>query len=214
MSIHGLERGTDPELSPSQTDLRAGWVVSAQSMVWTLVASALAVVLGLSDGAGVLVAFGAIGLVDLVGSAALVLHFAHALRHAAISDRLERMTHRVVACGLAVVGMGTIAVDGGRLLVGRAGHGSVLGVGLAAVSVVALTVLSRRKRAISRRLPSPALEADSRVTAIGAALGAITVVGTFATEQLGWHQADAIAAVIVGAGALALGVASIRTAKS
>ena len=66
MSIHGLERGTDPELSPSQADLRAAWVVSAQSMVWTLVASASAVVLGLTGGAGVLVAFGAIGLVDLV----------------------------------------------------------------------------------------------------------------------------------------------------
>ena len=179
-------------------------------MVWTLVASSLAVILGLSSGAGVLVAFGAIGLVDLVGSAALAYHFAHALRHASISARLETTAHRVVACGLAVVGVGTIALDGRRLIVGSEGHGSALGICLAAISVVALTVLARRKYTISLRLPSAALGADSQVTAIGAALGAITVIGTVATEQLGWHQADAVAAVVVGSCALALGVASIQ----
>src|SRR5262245_7685183 len=83
--VHDLELDA---MAPEH--LRAGLRVSTASICWTVVTSAAAVALGLAKGSVVLVAFGAVGTLDVVGSVALVAHFRHALRHDAISDRYER----------------------------------------------------------------------------------------------------------------------------
>jgi hypothetical protein len=53
---------------------------SLVSVVWTVIASSVAIALGITGNSAVLVAFGAIGFVDALGSVALVYHFRHALR--------------------------------------------------------------------------------------------------------------------------------------
>src|ERR1700730_8448033 len=103
-----------------------------------------------------LVALGAIGLVDGVGSVALAYHFHHARRHDALSERLELVAHRIVVGGLGVVCVGAIVVSVVRLISGSSGDASVAGTALAAVSVVVLTVLSRRKLSIARTVGSGA----------------------------------------------------------
>src|SRR5215472_10082625 len=93
-------------------------VVSAVSAGWTIIASAAAITVGLLGGSAVLVAFGSIGFVDALGSIALVHHFRHGLQMEELSDRLERLAHRVVLVGLAVVGFAAIVGGVARLLVG------------------------------------------------------------------------------------------------
>ena len=87
----------------NRNPVRSAWLVSLVSVVWTVIASSVAIALGITGNSAVLVAFGAIGFVDALGSVALVYHFRHALRHDELSERLESIAHRVVVIGLFVV---------------------------------------------------------------------------------------------------------------
>jgi divalent metal cation (Fe/Co/Zn/Cd) transporter len=199
-----------PQQNPIETyglqraDANAARWVSVQSVVWTVVSSAVSIALGIGVNSAVLVAFGCIGLVDAVGSIALAYHFHHTVRHDRISDELERLAHRVVMIGLAAVGLAAIAAGLARLLMRESGGASAGAIVVATASLVALTVLSTRKRSISKRVSSPALLSDAHLSAIGAAQAAVALIGMAATQALDWHWADAVATAIVGCAAVIL----------
>jgi divalent metal cation (Fe/Co/Zn/Cd) transporter len=67
-----------------------------------------------------------------------------------------------------------------------------------------------RKRYVAVRLPSGALLADSRLSAIGALLAVVAVGGTAATQALGWWWADPVAALMIAIIAGWLGVVMAR----
>jgi divalent metal cation (Fe/Co/Zn/Cd) transporter len=214
MSDHSAQApALDFAVAAEPEQLRAAWRVSLLSIVWTVLASVAAVAVGVASGSGVLVAFGAVGVVDAIGSAALTYHFGHAIRNARISHRLETIAHRVVVFGLLTVGLATIVVEAARLVVSAEAEASVVGARLAAVSLLVLTVLSVRKHSIARRVSSPALRADSHLSAVGATLAAITLAGTQASQRFGWHWADATAAIAVGCVAVILGLQTALTQR-
>jgi divalent metal cation (Fe/Co/Zn/Cd) transporter len=184
--------------------LRAGVLVSTASIVWTVASSGAAIALGLAADSIVLVAFGLTGVLDAVGSVTLVVHFRHALHHEAFSDRHERIALRTVTLGLAVVGVYTLIESGNRLVTGVAARATPAGLTVAAVSVIALAFLSRRKRHIAGRIPSRALRADGWLSATGSVLALVTVLGTGLTSSFGWWWADPAAALAVAIAAIAL----------
>jgi divalent metal cation (Fe/Co/Zn/Cd) transporter len=191
-------------------DVRAARRISAQSVIWTVLASMASVVVGFRSGTAVLVAFGAIGMVDAVGSVALWYHFHCGLHHGELSDRRERLAHRVVLAGL--LGVGCAAVGGGfaRLAHHDVSENSDLGVALAAVSLVALVGLSARKRQIARRVFSAALLSDGHLSAVGALQASVTLAGTAVVRRWGWTWADAIATCVVGCVAVTLAITTWR----
>jgi divalent metal cation (Fe/Co/Zn/Cd) transporter len=182
--------------------------VSELSVAWTVTASAAAIGLGLASNSAALVAFGAIGLVDAVGSIALVHHFRHGLRHEELSDRYERRAHRIVMIGLCAVGATTVVVSAARLVSGASADTVAAGAVLASVSLVVLACLSWSKQRLGTRIPSAALLADSHLSAIGAAQAAMTLLGIVASNWLRWHSADAVAAMGVGLVAVTLAAVS------
>jgi divalent metal cation (Fe/Co/Zn/Cd) transporter len=190
--------------------LVAGVRVSVVSIVWTVVSSAAAVALGVSAKSLVLLAFGLTGLLDAAGSATLVAHFRHALRHEAFSARHERRSLRVVTAGLLLIGGLTAAESVRRLVEREVAHAVPAGVALAAVSVGVLAALSARKRAIARRIPSPALLADSWLSATGCLLGVVTVAGTGLASAYRWWWADPAAALAVSCLAIVMAVVLAR----
>jgi len=194
----------------NRNPVRAAWLVSLLSVVWTVVASSVAIGLGITGDSAVLVAFGAIGFVDALGSVALVYHFRHTLRHDEASERLENIAHRVVVIGLLVVGSGAVVTGIGRLLARSTGDSSAAGTALAAISLVALTGLSARKQSLARRVRSDALRADGRLSGVGAMQAGVTLFGTAAARWLDWPWADALAATLVGIVAISVGVATRR----
>lgn len=200
----------DVQLEAMPSDhLRAGVRVSAVSIVWTVMSSTTAIVLGIGTRSLVLVVFGAAGLLDGAGSVTLMVHFRHALRHEEFSRRHEQVALRLVTGGLVAVG-GLTAVESGRRLVDgihpRAAGG---GVALAGASGLVLGLLSRRKRHIAGNIPSRALLADGWLSATGALLAAATVAGTGLTAAFGWWWADPVAAGAVALGAV--GIAAVMT---
>lgn len=193
-------------MTPSPADVRAAWLVSIVAVVWTLASGGAAIALGVTAGSAVLVAFGAIGFVDALGSAALVYHFRHALRHDALAEHLERAAHLVVTAGLVSVGLGAVAISVVRLVGHHAGEAPAAGIVLAALSLGVLVILSTWKIVVARRLPSAALRADGLLSRVGAAQAAVTLAGTAAQRWLDWTWVDAGAAIVVGTVAVIVGV--------
>ena len=191
--------------------IEAGRRVSEFSVAWTIFASTIAIVLGAASGGIVLVAFGAVGYVDALGSIALVHHFRHGQKRAALEDRFERRAHRVVTIGLLSVGTATVVASVQRLVVHASPDPAAGSVLIAALSIVVLTILARRKRVIAREIPSPALAADGHLSAVGAMQAAVALVGVVAARAFGWNWADATAALAVGVVAIVLGMQSHRS---
>lgn len=185
--------------------------VSTVSILWTLTSSVVAVALGTGAGSLVLVAFGLTGLLDAAGSATLVVHFRHALRHESFSERHERAAMRVVTAGLVTVA-GLAGFEGTRrLLAGTEADAVPAGVVVAALSIVVLGLLARRKRRVAGRIPSRALLADAWLSATGCGLAVVTVAGTALLSADGWWWADPAAALGVACGALGIAVALTRS---
>jgi divalent metal cation (Fe/Co/Zn/Cd) transporter len=194
---------------PHRGDVRSAWMVSVQSVVWTIASGLAAVAIGVGGGSVALVAFGSVGFVDAVGSAALAYHFRRGLRHETLSHRLERVAHRIVLLGLLLVGFGAVLGGGVGLMNGSVGESSAGATGLTALSLVVLAGLSSRKRLLARRVTSRALLGDSRLSAVGAAQAGVTLLGS-ATTRIGWHWADPAAAMVLGCVAMAAGLRSWR----
>ena len=190
--------------------IRAGLRLSSASIAWTLTTGATAIAIGLARGSLVLVAFGLVGALDAVGSATLVVHFRHALRHESFSERHERVALRVVSAGLVTVGLATVLESGRRIAYRVHGSTAAAGVALAAISAVVLAVLAWRKQRVGRAIPSRALMADGWLSATGALLAIVTVAGTGAAAAYGWWWVDPLAAAVVGCGAVAVAVAMVR----
>jgi divalent metal cation (Fe/Co/Zn/Cd) transporter len=200
--------------SPERADVRAAWLVSLQSVGWTVCASTIAIGLGVASESAVLCAFGAIGFVDALGSAALVYHFRHTLRHDVVSERLEQIAHNVVIVGLFLVGIAAVLVGAFRLIAETKSGSSNAGTALAAISLVALVFLSLRKQSLAKRVGSPALLSDGHLSGLGALQAGVTLFGTAAARWFGWNWADALAAGLVGFVAISVAIASIRAARS
>jgi divalent metal cation (Fe/Co/Zn/Cd) transporter len=184
--------------------LNAGFRVSVLSVVFTLATSVAAMALGIATSTIVLVAFGAIGLLDAIGSVALAYHFKHGLRHEQLSEELERVAHRIVLVGLLVVGASAVVAGVTRLALGQSSSATAAGTALAAVSLLILATFALRKTVVARRIGSAALRSDGHLSAIGAAQAAIAVAGAAAAEWFGWSSADAFATTVVGVVAVAV----------
>jgi divalent metal cation (Fe/Co/Zn/Cd) transporter len=186
-------------------DFLAARRVSEISVVWTVLAGVLSIVLGVADGSGALVVFGAIGFVDAIGSVALVHHFHHGMRHEELLDRFEQRAHRIVRFGLVAVGIAAVMVNGARLLAGNGSDASGAAAVLAGVSLVVLTILSLTKILIASRVASPALRADGQLSGVGAGQAAVVLAGLVVTAAFGWEWADATTAIVIGLVAVVLG---------
>jgi divalent metal cation (Fe/Co/Zn/Cd) transporter len=180
------------------------------SLTWTLVSGVLAVIIGFSNDSLVLVAFGFLSLLDAAGSAALIVHFRHALRHEAISHRLENSALRIITIGMTVLGIVTTIESIVRLLSASGGSANSAGVALAGSSLGILAVLSITKRRIAAHIPSHALLSDGWLSAMGSLLALVTLTGTALQSAYGWWWLDPSASLIVGVGAICLSVVLAR----
>ena len=203
-------QGRDDLTADAGDPIRAGLRLSAVSLLWTLAVGVASVAIGISAGSLAVVAFGATGLLDAVGSASLVLQFLHARKRGAPSHRFEAATLKVVTIGLAVTALATAALAIDRLHNHGSERSAGAGVVISVASIAVLLLLAAGKRRIAVRIPSQALYADSWVSAVGAALAVVAAVGVALRDSLDWWWADPVAALVVGAGAICLSVWLLR----
>jgi divalent metal cation (Fe/Co/Zn/Cd) transporter len=76
-------------------------------------------------------------------------------------------------------------------------HDSPVGIGLAAVSLVVMPLLSKAQHHAGHELGSRSAVADSKQTLLCAYLSGVLLVGLLANAALGWSWADPVAALVI-----------------
>lgn len=156
----------------------------------------IAVVAGLLASSIALVGFGFDSLIE-VTSGAVLLWRLHADVDEARRERVEAISLRLVGVCFVVLALYVIKDSIWSLLRREAPDESLIGIILAAVSLIVMPLLVRAKRRVARSINSSALMADSKQTELCTYLSAILLGGLLLNALLGWWWADPVAALIM-----------------
>ena len=169
--------------------------LSQFSIAWSTLSGLSAVVVGTLAGALSLAGYGLDASADAAASVVL-LHRFHTERLAPHrADSLERRAARLVALALILISI-YLAVSGiHALATHHAPESTTLGVAIAAASIVILSPLSVAKRRVAATLGSPAMRADSVLTAVAAGLAVGALLGLILDPAFGWWWADSVIAL-------------------
>jgi divalent metal cation (Fe/Co/Zn/Cd) transporter len=169
---------------------------SARLNVATLAYNSLegivAIVAGFLAGSIALVGFGLDSVIELAASVTALWRLSADVDPRR-RERAERLSLRVIG-SLFLALAAYVAMDAGRALVRReAPSESVVGIVLAALSVVVMPLLARAKRRVALEMRSGALAAEARQTSLCAYLSVILLAGLALNAVAGWWWADPVA---------------------
>lgn len=164
----------------------------------TITYNVIEAVVALAEGARVsssaLIGFGLDSVVEISSAAAVAWQFS-----AKDPETREKAALRFIALSFFALAA-YVAVDAVRSLlgVGEAGP-SLIGVVLAAASLIVMPVLSLAQRRAGRELGSLSAVADSKQTLLCTYLSAILLAGLVVNGVWGWSWADPVAALGIAA---------------
>jgi divalent metal cation (Fe/Co/Zn/Cd) transporter len=112
-------------------------------------------------------------------------------------EQVEQITQKIVGwCFLALAAY--IAYESGSTLIRyESPEQSILGIIVAAVSLVVMPLLARAKRRVAAGIGSSAMNADSRQADFCTYLSAILLGGLLLNALLGWWWADPVAGLVM-----------------
>jgi len=156
----------------------------------------IAVAAGLVAGSIALVGFGFDSLIE-VTSGAVLLWRLHADFDEERRERVEAISLRIVGACFVLLAI-YVSFDSVKSLIRReAPQESIVGIVLAAISLIVMPLLVRAKRRVARGINSAALMADSKQTELCTYLSAILLGGLLLNALLGWWWADPVAALVM-----------------
>lgn len=182
---------------PTRTELiRRGRYLEYFTIGYNSLEGLIAVGAGLIAGSIALVGFGFDSLIE-VTSGSILLWRLHADVDEARRERIEAISLRLVGVLFVVLAI-YVTYDSARSLLRREPpEESIVGIVLAAVSLVVMPLLVRAKRRVARGINSGALMADSKQTELCTYLSAILLGGLLLNALLGWWWADPVAALVM-----------------
>ncbi|MFE7742291.1 cation transporter [Nocardia sp. NPDC057455] len=185
-----IPAGQDP-------DRKAALVRRIRSLVAATISyNVIEAIIALTEGTRVsstaLIGFGLDSVIEVSSAAAVAWQFAGRDPQAR-----EKIALRIIAFSFFALAA-YVTVDSIRALlgIGEAQH-SPIGIGLAAVSLVIMPVLSAAQRRAGGELGSASAVADSKQTLLCTYLSAVLLVGLLLNSMFGWPWADPIAALVI-----------------
>jgi divalent metal cation (Fe/Co/Zn/Cd) transporter len=176
-----------------QADARRGRRLEYFTLGWNLTEAGVGIGAGLVAGSIALIGFGVDSIIESLSSASLLWR----LQSHESDERREQIALKLVGTSFFVLAA-YVAADAAKTLIQREPpDASIVGVCLAAVSLVVMPLLARAKRRVAARLNSRALVADSRQTDLCAYLSGILFIGLTFNALFGWWWADSIAAILM-----------------
>jgi len=171
--------------------VRQGRLLEYFTVGWNLIEAAVALGAGIFAGSIALIGFGIDSLIETSSGAVLLWR----LQEGEEGEKRERMALKLVGISLLALAA-YVAIDAAKGLIQKESpEKSLVGIILAAVSLVVMPLLAWAKRRVAARLNSQALVADSHQTDICAYLSAILLVGLGLNVLFGWWWADPVAAL-------------------
>jgi len=156
----------------------------------------IAIAAGLMAGSIALVGFGFDSLIEVTSGATLLWRLNADVDEEG-RERVEAISLRIVGTCFVVLAI-YVSYDSIKSLLRReVPEESVVGIVLAAVSLVVMPLLVRAKRNVARGINSGALMADSKQTELCTYLSAILLAGLLLNALLGCWWADPVAALIM-----------------
>lgn len=181
------------------------------TLAWNSVEAVVSLAAGVVAGSIALIGFGMDSVIENGSAVALLWR----LRRA--NEATGRQRERAEATALRAVGVLFlllalyIAVDSILMLVRQVEPGrSVIGIAMAAASVVVMPLLARAKRRTAAVLASSALRADSRQSDFCAYLAGITLAGLALNGLFGWWWADPVSALLITVIIAREGISALR----
>ena len=164
----------------------------AATIAYNMIEAIVAIRAGTAASSAALVGFGLDSVIEIASATAVAWQFSGSDPRAR-----ERVALRFIALSFFALA-GYVTVQSGRALFGGVDAvPSVVGVVLAAVSLLVMPVLSHAQRRAGRELGSRSAVADSRQTLLCTYLSAVLLVGLVLNGLLGWCWADPIAALVI-----------------
>jgi divalent metal cation (Fe/Co/Zn/Cd) transporter len=184
---------------------RRARLLAATSVGYNLAEAVIAIAAGLVAGSIALVGFGLDSVVEVSSGLIILWQFRHPL-----PESRERRALRLMAVSFFALAAYVTVESVRALATGHDPETSVVGIALAATSLVLMPFLSMAQRRTGRRLGSHAVVADSTQTLLCSYLSAVLLAGLLLNATLGWSWADPIAGLVIAAVAVREGVEAWR----
>jgi divalent metal cation (Fe/Co/Zn/Cd) transporter len=166
----------------------------AATISYNIAEAVVAISAGAVASSTALIGFGLDSVIEVSSAAAVAWQFS-----GKDPEARERVALKVIAVSFFALAA-YITVDSTRsLLEGASAKHSIVGIVLAAVSLVVMPVLSVAQRRAGRELGSASAVADSKQTLLCAYLSGVLLVGLLLNSLLGWSWADPLVALVIAA---------------
>jgi len=185
--------------------VRRARLLAGASVAYNVVEAVVAIASGRIADSTALVGFGLDSTVEVMSGLVILWQFGHP-----VPEEREHLARRLIAVSFFALAA-YVAFESVRALVGREQPDtSVVGIGLAALSLAVMPILSHWQRRTGRELGSGAVVADGTQTLLCTYLSAVLLVGLLANALLGWWWLDAVAALVIAGVAVREGRANWR----
>jgi divalent metal cation (Fe/Co/Zn/Cd) transporter len=166
----------------------------AATITYNLAEAMVAIGAGSAASSTALIGFGLDSLIEVSSAAAVAWQFS-----GAEPEARERRALRIIAASFFALS-GYVTVESARsLFSGAAAAPSMVGIVLAAASLVIMPLLSYAQRRAGYELGSASAVADSKQTLLCTYLSGALLVGLMLNSVFGWSWADPVVAVVIGA---------------
>ncbi|MGX6602147.1 cation diffusion facilitator family transporter [Micromonosporaceae bacterium Da 78-11] len=172
---------------------------------YNLLEGVVAVTAGATASSVALLGFGLDSFVEVSSALVVIWQF-----RSRVPENRERLALRLIAVSFFALAAWVGADAVRSLLSAERAQTSLVGIGIAAASLVVMPLLVWAKRRTGRELGSATVVADSMQTLLCTYLSAIVLIGLLTNATLGWWWADPAAALIIAVVAVREGVEAWR----
>ena len=174
---------------------RRGRMLAWFTIGWNSLEGVAAIAAGLLAGSIALVGFGADSYVEVFAGVVVLWRLGKERQGETISVAAELRAVKLIAGTFFLLAAGIGVESVRRLVTASQPDESLLGIVIAAVSLIVMPLLARAKRRVGEAMGSRALVADATETMLCVWLSVILLIGLGLNALFGWWWADPVAAL-------------------
>ena len=176
---------------------RQKWL-TAVTIGWNSVEGVIAIAAGVAAGSVSLIGFGLDSGIEVSAAVILVWRLAQE-RRTGCKQEVDKRAQRLIAVSFAALAL-YVGVESMRdLVTADRPDESLVGIVMAALSLVVMPLLARAKRRMAPLMGSRAVEAEATQTVLCALMSGGLLLGLGANAALGWWWADPLAGLFIAA---------------
>ena len=172
---------------------KRGRILEYITLSWNIVEAIISIIAGALAGSIALVGFGIDSVIESISGGVMLWR----LKEGADAEKREAVALKLVGVSFIILALYVSYEAVTTLVYSELPEESIVGIVIAALSLLVMPLLAYEKRKVASAINSRAMKADSRQTDLCAYLSAILLVGLLLNAWLGWWWADPVAGLIM-----------------